>query len=62
MWLVTHNKILTKQNLVARGWVGDPLCQFCNKHIEDVNHMFLQCSIAQQIWFWLGRSQDIFSQ
>ena len=61
MWLVMKNKILTKQNLIVRGWVGDNHCPFCQQP-EVVDHLFLQCSITQQVWFWLGHNQDIFSQ
>ena len=26
MWLLLNGKILTKDNLIKRGWQGDPLC------------------------------------
>ena len=56
MWLVTHNTILTKDNLALKGWVGDPKCQFCLKN-ETIDHLFIQCTLAQQVWFWSGKSQ-----
>jgi zinc-binding in reverse transcriptase len=28
MWLLTKNKILTKKNLIRRGWQGDTSCAF----------------------------------
>lgn len=58
MWLVSHNTILTKDNLAIKGWVGDPKCQFCLHH-ELIDHLFITCTLAQQIWFWLGKSQFI---
>ncbi|XP_078175205.1 uncharacterized protein LOC144568710 [Carex rostrata] len=58
MWLVSHNTILTKDNLAIKGWVGDPKCQFC-LHNESIDHLFITCTLAQQIWFWLGKTQLI---
>lgn len=60
IWLVARNKILTKQNLHRRGWVGDTKCQFCQQ-TETTNHLFLTCSLTQQIWFWMGNSQHHFT-
>lgn len=57
MWLTSHNTILIKDNLAIRGWVGDHTCQFCS-YAETVAHLFLTCSLAQQVWFWLGKSQN----
>ena len=56
MWLVSHNTILTKDNLTLKGWVGDQTCHFCSEH-ESINHLFITCNLAQQIWFYLGKSQ-----
>ena len=30
LWLLLNNAILTKDNLIKRKWVGDPVCYFCN--------------------------------
>jgi hypothetical protein len=54
-----NNRILTKNNLHKRGWQGDLACQFCHKN-ETITHLFLKCSVAKQIWFWMGRCQDYF--
>lgn len=61
MWLVTHNSILTKDNLLIRGWVGPLNCQFCS-YDETIDHLFLNCTLAQRVWFWLGKSQDYMQQ
>ena len=60
MWLVMHNRILTKNNLYKKGWRGDLTCQFCHKR-ETITHLFLKCFVARQIWFWFGRSQQHFT-
>jgi zinc-binding in reverse transcriptase len=42
MWLVVQNKILTKDNLIKRGWCGSELCtMFSNQ--ETVVHLFVTC-------------------
>lgn len=30
MWLVGHNHIMTKDNMIKRNWLGDKRCYFCN--------------------------------
>jgi zinc-binding in reverse transcriptase len=52
LWLVKQNKILTKDNLRKRGWIGNNTCVFCNE-IETVDHLFLHCSITICIWTWI---------
>jgi hypothetical protein len=53
MWLVSKNKILTKQNLVKKGWIGLTNCHFCGLD-EDVTHLFLTWPYVRKIWFWMG--------
>lgn len=31
-WLMFRNSILTKDNLLARGWTGSEKCRFCNQN------------------------------
>jgi len=49
MWLISHNVILTKDNLLKRKWQGDPKCQFCPEN-ETITHMFFECSMAKFVW------------
>ena len=49
MWLVENNVILTKDNLIRRHWVGDPICKFCTTH-ESIDHLFFQCPVAKTTW------------
>ena len=57
MWLVENNAILTKDNLIRRHWVGDPICQFFTTH-ESIDHLFFQCPVAKTTWgvigIWIG--------
>jgi len=48
MWLIKHNAILTKDNLIKRKWRGDPQYRFCSEP-ETVNHLFFECSMARFI-------------
>ena len=49
MWLTLRKSILTKDNLLRRGWKGNPLCHFCGG-LETVDHLFISCSAARLIW------------
>ncbi|KAJ4747435.1 RNA-directed DNA polymerase (reverse transcriptase)-related family protein [Rhynchospora pubera] len=59
MWLLHKNRILTKTNLLKRGWVGSPNCTFCTQD-EDSTHLFLSCPYIQHLWFWMGYNQNVF--
>jgi hypothetical protein len=49
LWLIWHNAIATKDNLLKRNWSGDSICQFCNEQ-ETTNHLFFGCSAAKFVW------------
>jgi hypothetical protein len=49
MWLIMRNNILTKDNLLKRGWHGDDTCHICGMK-ESVNHLLLNCSVARPVW------------
>ena len=53
LWLVLKGKILTKDNLLRRGWSGDEACVFCGMD-ENINHLFLVCSLSKFIWNIVG--------
>ena len=58
MWLAHKNRILTTDNLLKRGWQGQNKCQFCHQP-ESINHLFVTCTFARQIWFFMGACQHI---
>jgi hypothetical protein len=39
LWLIWHNAIATKDTMTERGWLGNPMCQFCNQN-ETIHHLF----------------------
>jgi zinc-binding in reverse transcriptase len=53
MWLVRKYKILTKDNLVRRGWSGNISCAFCGAY-ENINHLLVNCSLAFTSWNWIA--------
>jgi hypothetical protein len=48
MWSVEQKAILTKDNMLARNWKGDPSCYFCGSP-ETVEHLFFECPIEKVI-------------
>jgi hypothetical protein len=49
LWLIWHNSIATKDNMVKRGWVGDTKCRFCDEE-ESIHHPFFLCPAAKYMW------------
>lgn len=58
IWLIEHDKILTKDKLLIRGWIWNPSCQFCSEE-ETIDQLFLNCQFAHKIGFWLGKTQYV---
>ena len=50
IWLVHHEKILTNKERNRRGFTADPYCSLCREEIEDLNHIFCTCLMADQFW------------
>ena len=49
LWLLSHNKLMTKDNLAKRG-IEKPLdCVYCIDK-ETIAHLFFGCVVAKQIW------------
>jgi hypothetical protein len=49
IWMVAQKAILTKDNMIVRGWQGDPGCNFCGS-LETVDHLLFSCPIAKVVW------------
>ena len=52
MWLLTNNKVLTKDNLAKRRKVEDTSCFFYSEK-ESVPHLVFDCVVAKQCWFMI---------
>jgi hypothetical protein len=55
IWQLHNNKLQTAVELKKSRWKGDIHCGLCGG-IEDTNHIFFGCSLAQFIWCCLRDS------
>ena len=49
LWLLSKNKLLTRDNLAKRQNLDTETCLFCNEH-ETSQHLFFECVVAGTIW------------
>jgi hypothetical protein len=49
LWLLTKNKVLTRDNLAKRKKLDDMSCLFCTES-ESVSHLFFYCCVARVVW------------
>jgi hypothetical protein len=49
LWLLSKNKLLTKDNLEKRQHIDDTTCLFCSER-ESVHHLFFDCVVAKRAW------------
>jgi mannosylglycoprotein endo-beta-mannosidase len=54
-WLLIQCKILTADQLSARNWPCNPICQLCDQQPESAEHMVLWCAYAQEVWFLMSQ-------
>jgi hypothetical protein len=54
LWLMAHNKILTRDNMLKRQSVDDLTCVFCNE-LETCIHLFFECVVAKAVWVEMKR-------
>ena len=58
LWLVSKNKILTRDNLRKRKRLDDISCLF-GCEVESVLHMFFECAVAAQLWRVLSNILEV---
>ncbi|XP_045791800.1 uncharacterized protein LOC123886537 [Trifolium pratense] len=51
LWRALKNALPVKGNLFKRGVRCEPLCPRCSNTTETINHVFLECEWAKQVWF-----------
>ena len=49
LWYLKGGVVLTKNNLMKRGWKGDSKCNFCGLE-EIIQHLFFDCRVARFVW------------
>ncbi|CAN1275418.1 Putative ribonuclease H protein At1g65750 [Linum perenne] len=50
LWKVFFNKIATTDNLQRKGFVLVNRCVLCGSDMETVDHLFLNCDFALDVW------------
>jgi zinc-binding in reverse transcriptase len=45
--------VLTRDNLIKRGWSGVDTCIFYNE-LETIEHLFVHCTIVRCLWVWIA--------
>ncbi|XP_058757306.1 uncharacterized protein LOC131630543 [Vicia villosa] len=51
LWRAAKNIFPTKQNLMKKGIRLDSICSLCNKDVENVHHLFMECEFAKTFCF-----------
>jgi hypothetical protein len=59
MWRACKNLLLTKENLMKRKVVEEPLCPICNLEVETTLHVLWDCPASIDVW---GASHRFFQQ
>lgn len=54
-WRVAHRKLPTKENLGKIGLVVELRCKICGGGPEDVDHVFVKCPLAIEVWHEVQR-------
>ena len=49
-WLLMHQKVLTGENLVKRGFLDPFHCCLCKEDSESSDHLFVDCVFTQSVW------------
>ncbi|XP_020253975.1 uncharacterized protein LOC109831047 [Asparagus officinalis] len=50
LWLLSKNKLHTKEVLFSKGWQGDTTCSFCELELESIEHLFFSCPVTKVVW------------
>jgi hypothetical protein len=53
LWLMSHNKFLTRDNLSKPHHLQDVRCLFCAEN-ESVEHLCFSCDIVNLVWREIG--------
>lgn len=50
LWLLLQNRIWTADRLLQRGWPNDYFCPLCERNLETVTHMIIECPFSRGLW------------
>ncbi|GLJ30728.1 hypothetical protein SUGI_0608990 [Cryptomeria japonica] len=52
LWVVLHERILTRERLRIVGIVDSSMCPLCLNMEETTNHLLYECQFASLCWDW----------
>ena len=58
-WTTMHQKLLSGENLIKRGFFGPYRCCFCQQFDESTSHILVECDFAQKVWALVIRGLPI---
>ncbi|CAN1322722.1 hypothetical protein LINPERPRIM_LOCUS32494, partial [Linum perenne] len=58
-WKIYFRKLATNDNLQRRGFHLANRCVLCNSELESMDHLFLNCTYASEIWTLLSSKLSI---
>lgn len=58
-WLVTLNRLLTRDRLLTWGLVVPANCLLCNQGDESMDHLFFSCSFSSELWIHHARRIEV---
>ena len=50
LWQLCHKALPSRGTLLRRGIQLDPVCPACTADLEDTDHLFIHCPMAQKVW------------
>eukprot|EP00253_Pinus_taeda_P029767 PITA_29767 len=50
LWLLSHNRILTWDNLRKRNFIGPSICLNCKQDEESIIHLMQTCPLGRKLW------------
>jgi hypothetical protein len=50
LWRACNNILPTKENLLRRKIVSDPICPLCGREVETSGHVLWGCDAARSVW------------
>jgi hypothetical protein len=53
LWLLSHNKLATIDNLNKKGMHKHEMCVFCDEK-ESINHLFFKCCVSGAVWDYVN--------
>jgi len=54
IWLIHHRKILTRENILKKGFIGPYKCYLCGSQEETLDHLLNLFSFTSTMWEWVA--------